>query len=926
MGAGCGLPAFAQSGGTAAAVEEVVVTGSRIAVDGAKAPTPVTVVSSEQLQQTAPRTLTEALLKLPVLQSSPTVATQGTGTTGSNGGATLDLRRLGSSRTLVLLDNRRVVPATAVGSVDVALIPEALVQRVEIVTGGASAAYGSDAVAGVVNYILDKKFKGLKVDASVGQSAYKDNQTYRLSIAGGDSYLDDKLNIVASAEYYKSRGVEQFNRRPWAVSGYTGSIVNPNVTATNPASPTNPRRIVVPIQQPSNASLGGLITNTTLAGTTFNPDGSARPFQFGSNRTATTMNNSTDPNAYNAGLLLVLQPPQERKNAFVHANYSVNDKLDVYVEGLLSANDLEYYSFPTFELSQTAFTIFADNAYLPASVRTAMTAGNIPSITVGRVSPDLAIPRLFGTSRTQRFVTGFDGKFTDNWTYSAYYEYGQNHSVFETRNDPKSEALYRAADAVRNPAGQIVCRTTLTNPTDGCVPLNIFGVNSASPAALAYIQGTAVQDVTVKQQVAEASVQGSLFKLPGGDLKIATGAGIRKERFDQTTDALSSSIRTGNGFRGFPTSLANTLGGFERTNPQPAKGAYTVKELFGEVDAPLLADMPLVHSLTLNGAARYTNYSTSGGVTTWKVGVVYEPTEWLRLRGTRSRDIRAPSLGELYRGSSQGTATVIDPTRPLDPPRNALTGNVGNTSIKPEIADTTVLGFVLQPPMIAGLTLSADHYSIDITDAISSLSAQQTVDFCAGGATELCGFIQRDGNGQIARVALPFFNVDARSTSGTDFEASYRFDAGPANVSLRAFMTHLDHFKTTIGAAAPVDLAGQVDTPRWNGLFTAAADFGAFSFTVSERLYGKGIIDKTLTPTDIDVNHQDSQWYTDLTLNYEFGQEAKPIRAYLTINNLFNKDTPLLPGGLTAGAGASYSTGPYDKVGRMYTLGVRARF
>jgi iron complex outermembrane receptor protein len=924
IGAGLAVPAFAQSSGT---VEEVVITGSRIQVDGARAPTPVTLVSADQLQQTAPRTLTEALLKLPVLQASPSVATQGTGTTGSNGGATLNLRNLGSSRTLVLLDNRRVVAATAVGSVDVALIPEALVQRVEVVTGGASAAYGSDAVSGVVNYILDTRFKGLKVDVAAGQSEYKDNQTYRVTVAGGDSYMDDRLNVVASAEYYKSRGVETFSRRPWARDGYTGSIVNPAVSATNPASPTNPRRIVVRNHAPSNAALGGLITNTALAGTTFDPGGGARPFQYGGNLTATTMSGSPDPNAYNIGLLLVLQPPQERKAAFVHATYAVTDKLDFYVEGLLSQNDLEYNSFPTFELSQTAFTIFSDNAYLPASVRARMAAGNIPSVSVGRTSPDIAIPRLDATSRTQRFVTGFDGKLNGDWTYSAYYEYGKNHSVFKTEDDPISERLYRAADAVVNPAnGQVVCRTTLTTPTDGCVPLNIFGYGSPSAASLAYVIGTAVQDVTVKQQVAEANVQGPVYQLPAGPLQVAAGVGIRKERFDQTVDALSSSIRTGTGIRGFPSSLVNTLGGYERTNPQPAAGSYTVKEVYGEVNAPLIADQPLAHSLTINGAARYTDYSTSGGVTTWKVGMVYEPTEWLRLRGTRSRDIRAPSLGELYRGSSQGTATVIDPTRPTDPPRNALTGAVGNTNIDPETADTKVFGVVLQPTNVSGLTLSADYYSIEIKDAISALSAQQTVDFCAGGATELCGFIQRDGNGQIARVQLPFFNVDARSTSGVDLEASYRFTAGPAAISLRAFATRLISFKTQVSGAAPQDAAGDANNPKWNGLLMANVGFDAFSFTVSERYYGAGNVDNTLTPTDIDMNHQDAQFYTDVTLNYQFGPTEKPLSAFLTVNNLFNKDTPLLPGGLTAGAGVSYNTGPYDKIGRMYTAGLRLRF
>lgn len=906
---------------------DIVVTGSRIPIDGTKAPTPVTVISSTQLQQAAPRTITEGLLQLPVFAGSQSVQNQSTGTTGQNGAAHLNLRGLGTSRTLVLLDNRRVVPATAIGSVDVSLIPEALIQRVEVVTGGASAAYGSDAVAGVVNFLLDYNFRGLKATAQSGISTYGDDENYKFSIAGGTSLANDRLTVIASAEYYHSDGVPTADARPWAHEGGRGIITNPNVTAANPASPSNPTRLVVDYPLASNASLGGLITNTILAGTTFDPDGTARPYQYGTLRTSTTMAGGPDPNAFNPNLLLTLQPAQTRANGFAHIRFAATPNITLFVEGLLAENDVYYNSLPTFELSQTAFTIFADNAYLPASVRQKMAANNIQSVTVGRVSPDIAIPTLDGTSFTQRYVAGTDIKLGGDWTAKAYYQYGQNHSLFKTLDDPISRNLYRAADAVVNPTtGTIVCRSTLTNPSDGCVPLDIFGNGAPSPEALNYVVGTAIQDVTVKQHVAEATVQGSVFKLPGGMFAIAAGVGWRKERFDQTVDPNSSIIRTGAGIRGFPAGLENTLGGYERTNPQPAKGGYSVKEAFFEANAPVLANLPFAYQLTLSGAVRYTDYSTSGGVTTWKVGAVYEPIAGLRFRGTRSRDIRAPSLGELYRGSSQGTSTIIDPFN-NNQTRNALTGAVGNPNLTPEIADTTVVGAVLQPRFLPGFSLSVDYYDIGIRDALSALTAQRTVDLCYGGATELCGFIQRDSSGLISRIELPFFNVDFRSTRGVDIESSYHASFGGTDVNLRAIANRLISFTTQVAGAAPIELAGDIgtnSTPKWTALFSANLANGPYSFFVQERFIGPGKLDNTLTAKDIDFNHQDAVWYTDATINIYIGEQRRE-QWFLTINNLFNRDPPETPSYLISGSNFGNRT-LYDQIGRSFTTGMRFRF
>lgn len=909
-------------------LEEVVVTGSLLETDGARAPTPVTVATMEELQVAAPRTMTEALIQLPVFKGSVSVQSQGTGTTTNVAGAYLNLRGLGAQRTLVLLDGRRVVSATSAGSVDAALLPEALVSQVEIVTGGASAAYGSDAVAGVVNYRLNTHYEGLKGTVQFGESTHNDARNYKVALAGGTSAMDGRLHVVGSIEHYDNNGVETNDRRDWAYRGI-GAITNPNVTAANPASATNPRQLVVVNPFSSVAAPGGLVTNTALAGTTFLPGGTPTAFQYGTLRTATLMAGGA---SWNPSLKLVLQPAQARTAGFGHVAFDVNDRFSVFAEVNLGRNAVVFNSLPTFELSATAFTIFADNAFLPASVAARMNdpTAPIPSMTVGRVSADIAIPRLVGETRLKRYVGGFEGSFGETWKYKAYYQHGESHALFKTTDDPISDNLYRAVDAVRV-NGLVTCRSTIADPTNGCVPLNIFGDGSPSAASRAWIVGTAVQDVTVKQDVVEAAVTGEPLALPGGPLGVAFGAGWRKEDFVQTTDPVSQRIRTGNGIQGYPAGLRNTLGGFERTNPQPSQGNYSVKEAFAEVNLPLLTDAGFAKSLTANAAARYTDYSLSGGVTTWKGGLVWEPIAGLRFRGTHSRDIRSPTLGELYQGSSQGTATIVDPVKQFT--GTALTGNIGNTALTPEVANTNVFGIVLQPSFMPGFIFSVDYYDIDIKEAISTLSAQQIVTLCAGGATSLCGFVQRDTLWFVSRVRIPFVNVAARKTSGLDIEVGYDIPMqnvlglGEGGLTFRLLANNLQKFDTQVQGAAVLHLAGDVgvnSTPKWTGVFVATANAGKFGLSLQERYIGSGKYDNTLTAIDIDRNHAASITYTDLTLTYDVGGSAG-LQGFVTVNNLFDRDPVMTPGILISGSSLG-NRALYDILGRSVTVGTRFKF
>jgi len=924
-------------------VEAVVVTGSRLVTNGAEAPTPVTVVSAEQLQAAAPRNIVDGILQLPAFKGSVSVANQSTGTTGSNGADYLNLRGLGVQRTLVLLDGRRMVSASGAGSVDVAQIPETLVQRVDVVTGGASAAYGSDAVAGVVNFVLDTKFEGLKANAQAGISQYGDNVNYRVSVTGGMSFLNDRLHVIGSIMDYKSTGVTFAQSRPWT-SKAVASITNPNFNKNLPVSPTNSALVVATQPYSSVATLGGLITNTALAGTAFDQNGNAIPFNYGTLRSSTQMSGG---DGYNPNLLLTLQPSQHRSQIFTHITYEFSEDFSAYFQVMGSQNHVQYYSLPTFELSSTNFTILRDNAYIPQTIKNYLNSpagANITSFTVGRDSPDFDIPHMDQITNSGMVTLGFNGKLPgSSWTYQGYGQMGRGYVSYKTGNDPISDNLYRASDAVVNPAnGQIVCRQSLSNPAAtaisnpvGCQPLNIFGVGNASAAALKYITGTAIQIVRVAEDVAEVSTNGGLFDIQGGTVSIALGGSYRREAFTQVTDAQSQEIRTGAGIgAAFPAGLVNTLGGFERTNPQPTRGTYNVKEAFVEAEVPIFKDLPMAKSLTFNAAGRYVDYSTSGGVEPWKLGLVYEPVDGLRVRALRSTDIRAANLGELYQGSSQGTSSVQDPANG-NGTTNVITGAVGNPALVPESANTSSVGVVVTPDslfggLLSGMEFSVDYYQINISKAISTLTAQQELNFCANGSAQQCAFITRNPNGTLSRIALPYFNAAARQTKGVDFEGSYSTPLSDlpfgqdGSLTLRALVNYTGQFTTQIQGAAPVQLAGDIgvnSTPKWTGVFSANLGVGPLSWYVQERWIGGGKFDNTNNNGQgVYPNQVGAVFYTDTTVTYDVLDTG--MSAFFSIQNLFDRDPPPTPSFLIAGSSYSNRT-LYDLIGRQYTLGIR---
>lgn len=904
--------AYAQTASVASALSEqvsqsdpgeIVVTGSRLST---AAPSPVTEASAEQLQNASSKLISESLNQLPAFRNSSTGSSNTTSPARDNGASFLNLRGLGKERTLVLLDGRRFVSSSVSGIPDINLIPQDLVQRVEVVTGGASATYGSDAVAGVVNFILDKKFTGVRASAQAGVSDYGDGALRKLTLTAG-SRIGDSGNIIASFEYFNQDPIGIVSGRRvleerWAIAP-TG-LVSPRLTVAGPVG--------------IFASNGGSIVIGPLAGNRFLPGGGVTSYNFGTNRTAASQIGGDAANLDNAVAFGV-----ERKTAFLRPQFELGD-VTVYAEGLFAEAKSDVQLTHSFNgLTPTAFTIFRDNAFLSPAAQALMDNAGVSSFPMTRVSAEL--PQSLSTkSTTYRGIVGADWNVSDRWKVSAYYMHGENDYRSSTHTTLRRN-LFAAVDAVVNPAnGQIVCRSTLAGLDPGCVPLNLFGVGAPSAAAVQYVQGAAVSTTKLKQDVASVIATGSLFTLPAGDVKIAMGGEYRREAGSVIDDPFQDATMNGTGLRGVPPSLvAPGATSYYLFNSYPGlQGKYDIREGFGELEIPLLKDAPLARSLSVNGAIRYVDYSTVGAVTTWKVGGSWEPFSDLRIRTTRSRDIRAANLGELFTPSFESIATVnyqgvVQPARLF---------RSGNPALKPEKAGTLTVGMVYRPSWLRGFTATVDYYDIKIKDGITLPATQTLIDACAAGSATACANVLPQPGGASIIIRTPFLNLASARARGVDAEVNYRHPVGAGALSLRTLVSYLDENSTQIPGATKIDRAGDVGfagLPHWSGNLQLSYDNDDVSLFVQERYIGGGKIDNTLEGA-LDNNRVGSVFYTDVTARLKVASGSRCFELIATVNNLFNREPPVAP---SAPFGIYYSTNKalYDVIGRYVSVGVRVR-
>lgn len=819
-------------------VEAIVVTGSRIAVRDTTGSSPIVTVSGDALEEIGTGTIETYLNSLPQLSPSLT-KTNNNPTAG--GAAFLDLRQLGASRGLTLVDGKRLVPGSSSGAVDVSILPSAVIDRVEIITGGASAVYGSDAISGVVNFILKDDFEGVEVSTQYGISDYSDGEEIQHNLLVGGDFDEGRGHITFAASYLDRNAIAQ-TERPFSVRAercYVNGCVPNGSPTTGDGSFTLPTINPMAVTGISSANFRtqlanyfvarGVFANQAAALTQlnqsnqrigFNPDGSlfvaGTAFDSG-----TGVFGYTGPNAgtndlsrffgYNFNPVNLIQSPFERYNFYTNFNYDISDNIEFYGNALYA----NYSSSNQLAESPAGFAAPATSGFIAADARAAFAAGGVTSFTLSRRTNELG-PRtyLFDTEVFQ-LQGGFRGdlpEFNGNvWTYDVYGTHGEYGQTIEYRGFPERNRINAALGGC--PAGSPIGPVGPNGATTSCVPLNPFGANNITAAQRDYIEAKGqFEQIDIVQDNVVAAVSGDIYELPAGFLAFAAGVEFRSIDF---SDVPPEGVQTG-----------ALLGG---NASGPLAGGYDVYELFSELRVPILADLPFVHALTLEGGYRISDYTLDGTKTveTYKYGGEYAPFDWLRFRGLHQKAVRAPSVGELFSTRAEGFpsfSTLADPCSVGSAARMAnnaqvvalcnaqapavnFTGFVstgtqlrtfsgGNPNLGPENAETDTYGFVLTAPSWApgwasSLSLTVDYFDISIENVISAVGAGTSLARCYDPTFNptfdvnysLCQNISRDqSNGLLTSTSITGFvsqtnaNLAQFIASGVDIGASYRFD------------------------------------------------------------------------------------------------------------------------------------------------------
>lgn len=947
--------------------ETIIVTGSRLARSTFDTPNPVTVLGAEDFARLQITNVGEGVAELPSFRPSNNPSTNGFGSFNV-GAQIVNLRGLGVTRNLVLVDGRRFAPTTREGSVDLNFVPSILVSRVEVVTGGASAAYGSDALAGAVNVILDSELDGLKGQIDYGFAEEGDGQNLHAGLAYGSSFAGGAGHFVVGGEYSDQKKVENCFTRDWCEVGAV--VTNPGFAANNGLPQYvrsddnagwyfNPGGVVSRINNaatgPGSFPVGNAIANSQGTGAiTFAPNGAVLPSRAGSPASGLSQ---VGGDVYPTYSEVDLIAPVERYAVFAHADYDFSDTLSGFLEGSYGHVDGGTFQAAYFT---TSIPIYYDNPFVPAGVRalfpaaqqaqpTGPAATRTQAFAMARVFSD--IERGFSRSKadTYRITGGLSGEFGDRLSWDAYYQYGRTDRLQTVDNNlvvaGPTPFFSWAADVVVDPAtGNPTCRMLLSpDPAvraaaAGCVPINLFGAGNVTQAGKDYIYEQLREDIDLEQHVVAANLRGNTGDLLAGPLSFAVGAEYRVDKIDVLHDDLSNVFAY---FQNFGADY---------------NGKTEVIEGYVEAELPIIEDTPFFQSLILNGAIRQAHYNISGfgsylrtqtdtefDATTWKVSLNWEPVDWLRLRATQSHDVRAPNFAELFLASASSFAPVTNPF--VLTPTGGRTTNFpttvtgGSPTLRPEKADTTTVGLVFSPDggALDGFRFSVDAYRIKVRDYISTApgGSQFMIDRCFAGVAEACTTFDRNAAGAITTVRNVQLNLDYILAKGIDFEADYRIPLGENTLQLRGIATYVDTLKS-VSFGDVFDRAGQTGNsaglaaPEWilNGSATFAAP--RWSMTVQGRFIDSGLYDAqrigpddpryaTTLPNSISDNRVASRFYVNLFGSVSLDPKER-IELFGSVSNLFGKDPPAAPE-------TQFYTNPvyFDTLGRYFRVGARVR-
>ena len=951
-----GLTAFAYDD----AVENIVVTGSRISRADESASS-VVVVPEQMFLQSSAVSVERTLNELPQFVPNAT----GTSNDPSNDGqANVSLRGLSPSQTLVLLDGRRLMPADGRGSVDLNVLPPALIERVDVITGGASAVYGSDAIAGVVNFRIKDRFEGFKLDAGWAQTDQGDGEEYTTGLTAGTAFADGRGSVMGYIGYTKREKVTQGDRD---FSQYPLVYYPDEKNGVGPRHAFLGSGIGLAEGMPIVLSSNPAAFRNLFAGYGY-PPGTV-PYQFGfgvnADRTLFTVGNNNPGSVanfrgdkdspvfndrsyrgFNPAPDTALQMPLDRTSAFSSAKFAFSEQVEAYAQALYADYSVDRRLPPAYA---GIALIPPTNPHVPADLAALLASrvnANAPFRYFRRVA-ELG-PQIAQNDRdVLQLTTGVRGQLSADWTYDVYAQFGRND---RTEQQTGNVSLSKFQD--------------LTFAADGgasiCGDFDPFAKNTLSAACAAYITADATNKVTVDQTIAEATLSGPLLTLPAGPLRAAFGVFRKKDQFDFDADPVASAALPGvPGVIGPRPDLA----GFDAAPDRNGEESNT--DVYVELLVPLLNDQPWVQSLDVGLGYRYSDYENAGGVDSYKAELAYRPDDLIKVRGSYQHTVRAPSVEELFYPavSSQFEVTPPDPCSASSSQRNgpdraqvealcvaqglpvALLPNFeypllrvdgvsgGNPELDPEQADTYTLGVVLtnQFDTLGDVQVSLDWYRIDIEDGIGRWQAKSAVDRCFDRDFNptyqvkniYCSFFERRADtGEIFALIVDR-NIGGLRTSGTDLQIDWGMALGPGRLSVSELATYVDEWEYrdpsggTIGYVATIggDGLGR-SLPRWKSLLNANYQWG------NVTLFAKWQYIDALSDAEYRSFRVPSRNYVGLSASYQVDSgRYDGLTARLGVENMFDEDPPIYP----SWQQANTSPSQYDVLGRRYFLSLSYR-
>jgi len=946
-------------------LEEIVVTGSRIATTNADSISPVSVISAQDIQQSGAGNIQDILLKNPAMGVPAITRTNSNFQTSSVGVATIDLLNLGRSRTLVLVDGRRFVAGIpGESAVDLNTIPTQFIERVDVLTGGASAVYGSDAVAGVVNIIYKKDFEGIQADYQYGWSAKDDNKETRIGLTVGVNSPDGKGNLMAYIGYDDQGAVFSRDRNFAAVDQlsqiyFTGDWAD-----------------VFDARRPyysSYAPQGRFFTaNGPAAGYTTDANGNLIPWST----------NGTDTLAatgFNRSAYRTIAVPLERYLFATRGNYEFAENQSFFMEGTYASSQSisELEPFPA--ASGGTSPLYSATGQVPieffyeGAIRVNPT---VPDYIVNSAEDEDGdgLRDYYFTRRlweignrgnvadrdTFRVVGGVQGTIFSDWSYEAYYAYGQTKESQTNSGQVNAQSFREALSAVpdvtdvngNGDTTEAICMDANAR-AEGCVPVSLFGYNSMTPEAVAYITAPGMYNTFTSEKLAGANFTGDVVDLWAGPLGAAVGIEWRKEYSRAEFDPLQSA----------GLNLGNAI---PRT-----EGQFDVTEGYVEINLPLLRDVMLANKLDLRAAYRYADYSTVGGVDTWNVGFDWAPISQLRFRAVYAETTRAPNINELFSPPSQNFPTgLVDPcigvtatsTGVYDDACRAAPGvmeNIntngsftlnqsdiqgvsgydrGNPNLDAEVGKSWTVGAVITPDNIAVLedfTFSVDYFRVDIKQAIVSTPRQFALQQCYSnvGDPTFCAFITRrptqqgaNSSGSLSQVDTAVSNSGGVFTEGINMAVNYAHAIGPGQFTGQLNWAHgLEGYTVPLPGADRDPFLGEIGGSKDKFYLALGYQWGDFGVTWRTSYIGKACLDNTFTdPDPSSVACVGDYVYNDMQVRWTPGDRYE---VFAGVDNLFDeKPAPIISGLPGNDTGTETNAGTYDPIGQRFYVGVSAKF